>query len=213
MSTKTEITVKCSFCGGESVQTQLMSTSSFGLPDLDFRPAPPARYTMDCRIQECPHCGYVAQSIDSEAANLEKILHSDEYKNASNREFKSSLAVRFYKHYMLMLCGDDVFHAAEAALCAAWVCDDCGDEENARYCRLLAVAQLEDIISFSKNKLNYKLQLADVLRRAGQFTRLAETFSVADFEDEKSKRIIEFQLKKAALEDVGRYTMFDVDMM
>jgi len=64
MSTIHPYTVKCAVCGRESNQTRITSYSTFGYPDLDFRPPSMFRETMNYWIQECPHCSYVNTSID-----------------------------------------------------------------------------------------------------------------------------------------------------
>jgi endogenous inhibitor of DNA gyrase (YacG/DUF329 family) len=58
-------TVKCSVCGQDSEQGIIMSTNSFGSMDLDMRPPEMERSSMDLWLQECPHCGYVANSLET----------------------------------------------------------------------------------------------------------------------------------------------------
>ncbi len=61
---------KCQVCGKTSMHPVLMSTNSFGYPDLDLRPAPMQRDTMDTWLDECPHCGYVASSLEIKLPRL-----------------------------------------------------------------------------------------------------------------------------------------------
>ena len=53
-----DIETECSVCGETTEQPVLMSTNSWGYPDLDLRPPEMQRSTMHVWIQECPHCGY-----------------------------------------------------------------------------------------------------------------------------------------------------------
>ncbi len=48
--------VKCIICNAENEIFNLGSTNSFGSPDLDFRPAGMARYTLIYEVQTCIKC-------------------------------------------------------------------------------------------------------------------------------------------------------------
>jgi hypothetical protein len=54
MTTLERQTVQCAVCALEGEQHILMSTSSFGWPDLDLRPALVERETLAFTIQSCP---------------------------------------------------------------------------------------------------------------------------------------------------------------
>ena len=54
--------LKCAVCGITSTHSDIGSSSSFGAPDLDLRPAQLLRSTMPYWIQECPFCGYVSRT-------------------------------------------------------------------------------------------------------------------------------------------------------
>jgi len=65
MSTVINYTVKCAVCEKESKQARIMSYSTFGYPDLDFRPASMLRETMEYWLHECPYCGYINTNLDN----------------------------------------------------------------------------------------------------------------------------------------------------
>jgi len=48
----------CAVCGAVSEQTGVLSTITFGPPDLDGRPAPLKRATIEWAIHRCPNGGY-----------------------------------------------------------------------------------------------------------------------------------------------------------
>ena len=53
----------CAACGRTSTHHVLGSTNTMGPSDLDMRPAPMARWTLDQQVQCCPHCGCCAWDI------------------------------------------------------------------------------------------------------------------------------------------------------
>ena len=57
MTTIRQELVTCALCGEQTLVTQLDSTSSFGPPDLDVRPAEPARSSIFAWVQRCASCG------------------------------------------------------------------------------------------------------------------------------------------------------------
>ena len=57
MTTQSAEECTCAVCGRVSMQGVIMSTNAFGSPDLDLRPPPMERFTIDHWVQECPHCG------------------------------------------------------------------------------------------------------------------------------------------------------------
>ena len=55
--------IVCAICGDEAEHALLGSTNAFGPYDLDLRPPPMARHTMQFWVQACPTCGYTAADI------------------------------------------------------------------------------------------------------------------------------------------------------
>src|ERR1044072_678127 len=69
----------CAQCGQESEHIVILSTNTFGTPDLDLRPARMKRDTMDCWVQECPHCRYVAQSLDDKTPGAQEVTEGQDW--------------------------------------------------------------------------------------------------------------------------------------
>ena len=68
-------TVQCAICDRKSKQQYFMSYSIFGNPDLDFRPPPMFRNTMESWIHECPYCGYINTKLNEPCdLSLKEIL-------------------------------------------------------------------------------------------------------------------------------------------
>lgn len=209
MSRPIFINNKCAVCGNESEQITLASTNTFGSPDLDLRPPEMKRSTMCWWIQECPHCGYISESIDDET-NIDKdFLQSAEYISCSGKTFASELAQKFYKYYLINLLDENEEDAFYAVLHAAWACDDIKDIDNAVHCRKLAIVEIEKLINETDNP-TLLVQKADLLRRAGLFQSVIIEYSNNNFEKELLNQIIAFEIEKSVQEDMGCYTVADV---
>ena len=211
MSVPHTISVKCSVCGKSSKQTILLSSNRFGAPDLDLRPPQMMRGTMRWWIQECPRCGYVAKSLDDKTNVTSKWLQSAEYRACNDIDFSSSLAKRFYRHYLISEKQRNVNDAFYAVLHAAWACDDTGDTENAVRCRTLALNELEKMIASGPSNEDFLVLKADLLRRTGAFDALIEEYQNKAFSSDLLNRIIAFQIAKAKLGDTACYTVADVE--
>ena len=212
MTTMREESVKCAVCGKSSRHEFLMSTNAFGSRDLDFRPPEMQRSTMRLWVQECPYCGYVAGDISDQCRVDREWLASEQYVRCNGHAFRSPLARRFYKHYMLCFKSHRKEEAFYAMLHAAWSCDDAGDDVMAKGCRKTAAALAESLLAGgeAEDKEHMTLIRADLLRRSGQFDRLLSEYAECRLSDEMGNRVIAFQLDKAREEDVDRYRMFDV---
>ena len=231
---------QCSVCGAVSEFKVLASTNSFGSPDLDLRPAPMQRWTMDTWIQECPECGYVSGKISDHTDISPEFLKSEAYRSCDGLDFKSELAVLFYRKYMICMkegAGDSAF---EPVLHAAWCCDDKNDTENALHCRKLSIPLLAERIKWKKEyfdvRIRYEtsdpcpdpriidkltqagreeidpllLMKADLLRRAGCFEQLLTEYQNVRFSEPLLNRILAFEIEKANQKDTNRYTVRDV---
>lgn len=208
MSTFYEETVICAVCKQESKQVGVGSTNRFGSPDLDLRPPEMMRSTMCYWVQECPHCGYVADALSEEAANAE-VLASESYRTCDGVALVSPLARRFYRRYLLAVAAADRDAAIRAALRAAWACDDAGDGEGAVFCRKRALERLRYKKLFSRISENEAILRADLLRRTGQFELLIAEYEKRRFKNELLSRIAAFELKLAKEGDTARYTVAD----
>lgn len=207
---------KCAVCGKESTLSELASVSDFGAsPDLDRRPAEPMRSKLGWLVQECPHCGYVAKSLDCTTGVTKSWLKSREYKKCSGIKFSSNRAAKFYKHYLISKADGYTENAGDAALRAAWACDDEDDKTNAVLCRNLAIAEIESLIKLKPISLNIITLKIDLLRRAGRFEEALETideichwnsiFIPRDY----SMQILMFEKDRAENRDDKCYTVSD----
>jgi hypothetical protein len=141
MTTFDQRNVRCGACGQESVQLTLTSTSSFGPPDLDMRPAQLARSALWLEVQRCPECGYCAADISEKpGSGGMAALESDLYRQQFSDETYPDLANSFLCHAILLVEGaHDHVAGGWACLSAAWVCDDAELSDAARTCRTKAV--------------------------------------------------------------------------
>ena len=201
----------CFVCGKESSVTVMASTNTLGgTPDLDLRPAEMMRSTMPRWIQECPHCGYIAGSLDKETTVTQKWLKGMHFISCGDRWFRSDLAEKFYKYYLICMedkCVKDAFYAA---LYTAWVCDDKGDAENAGHCRRCALAELEKLLAEPNPPADLFAVKADLLRRTGQFDALIAEYEGKRFENDLLNQVIAFQIEKAKQQDTRCYRVGDV---
>ena len=210
MTTMYQDTVKCYVCGKESKHAVLGSTNSFGSPDLDLRPPEMMRGTMAYWAHECPYCGYIAKNIDLGTVVTEAWLARVEFINANNIEFKSELAKRCYKEYLINLEDENIYKAFAVILNAAWACDDAQDIGNAILCRNLALDLIDELIEKEDDPSTLMLQKIDLLRRSNQFNKVLGEFSGIFMDKDLLQDILDFQLEKAKNHDNACYTVEDV---
>lgn len=211
MTTMDREVKKCAVCGSKHEYTVIMSTNSFGSPDLDLRPPEMQRSTMDLWVEECPDCGYVASDISDKPGRVTKEwLQSQAYVTCDGIRFRSELASEFYKQFKICLLNRKTERAFCAIHQAAWACDDSKDVKNAIVCRDLAIPLIEKLIAKKhKNTENFLLVKADLLRRAGHFERVAAEYSDTTFDNDIMDKVRLFQLEKAAEQDTACYTVQD----
>lgn len=198
--------LRCYCCGQSSEQTILMSTNSFGSPDLDQRPAGMARATAGSWLLECPFCGYVAESIDRGDARTRAFLETAEFRAASLEPLPDPAARRF-----LVRAAQDAYEGNRTAafrhtLSAAWIADDRKQASQATAFRLRAAEHLGD---GPIRSIDVRLELLDVLRRAASWERaaaLAEELTAEGLENPFAP-IVAFHRRKIAEKDNGRYTI------
>lgn len=211
MTTIAKESNRCSVCGAVNEFTVLASTNQFGSPDLDLRPAPMKRFTMGHWYQECPNCGYISREVSDFCGVDPSFLKSDEYLSCEGIDFKSELAVKFYRYYMIKLKDHSLSGAFDAVLYAAWACDDENDQENAVLCRKKAIPIMSELLSGPrKNDSTFLLMKADILRRAGCFEQLLSEYRDVEFHDRLLDQILAFELDKAKQQDTACYRVTDV---
>ena len=209
MSTVMPLRVTCSVCGKETEFSVLGSTNSFGAPDLDLRPAPMRRLTMEYWVQECPECGFVATHIDQPLGCDRSVLESEAYRTCDGITFRHDLAARFYRQYVIARTRNKPDLCFYAALHAAWVCDDCGDKENAVTCRKIAADMAYTLLLSSEEERpeDLILQRADLLRRAGEFDAAIKVLDGFTSQHEAHRTVAAFQIEKCRAGDTERYTV------
>ena len=197
---------RCSVCGKTSMQPVLSSTNSWGYPDLDLRPAPMKRDTMNTWLMECPHCGYVAIRLENELDVSPNLLKSDEYLTCGGHDFKSDLSKRFYRHYLISKAKKDYRSMFFSLLHCAWTCDD-ADDRLAVEIRKKAADSIDLFEADGDEKDNLKIMKADLLRRSLQFDRVADEFNDFRSDDDLLNSIIRFQIERALMKDSACYTV------
>ncbi len=212
MSTMRPMNFTCSVCGHSDNYVVLTSTNAFGSPDLDLRPPQMRRGTMNLWLQECSECGYIAGSVEDKTTITREFLSGEKFLSCGGMKFRSALAERFCRHYLIAIEEGDIRKAFFSMLHAAWACDDSKDGENAAACRVKAIGLLEELLvqePDSDDAGNLIVLKADLLRRAGRFDDVIEQY--ADFHsDEKIiDGIIRFQIAKAKEKDTACYRVAD----
>lgn len=202
---------KCCMCGTTSKQTFLLITSQSGASDLDSRPSEPKRSTMSWWVHECPSCGYVSDDLSEDGGVTKEWLKTNAYLTCDNRMFKSELAAKFYKWYLIKIENGRYKSAFYSVLNAAWACDDVQDVENAVYCRTKALEEYRRFAVDKDEKELYAIIKADLLRRTGNFKLLIKEYRWRRFSDKLFDKIRVFQIKKAKQKDTACYTTADVE--
>ena len=203
----------CFVCKKESSQSVIGSTSVFGAPDLDTRPAEHQRSTMRYWIQICPHCGFAASDISKETPITKAIVESHVYQECDGNLFLNPLAQNFFRQFLLAKKGEHYKTAFFALLHAAWACDDNQETYGAIRCRRLAVAQLEKWLELPDRDVDDETLMlikADLLRRSYDFVTVISEYETITMKNEFHQKIINFQLDRAKAEDAGRYTLDQV---
>lgn len=208
MTTFARKTYVCAVCKNETNFATIISTNTFGSADLDLRPPEMKRSTIPYWIQQCPVCGYTNRTIEvAPPTNVNmQWLQSDSYTNCEGIQFQDNDAKKFYHHYMVCKSAKETESAFRAILCAAWMCDDANEKENAIACRLVA-AELAMEILVTDSDPKWLMIRTDLLRRAGHFDMaIEETKQVILPKTNKLiGALLAFELKHAELHDAECY--------
>jgi len=209
-------TVTCGHCGAENYGSTIASTSEFGSMDLDMRPPPLSRDTLEASIQECSNCGYCAPDIETWIGK-EGALASREYKDIlADKDFPET-ARRFMAYGALAESSGQLLEAAWAQRSAAWDCDDHGRKhvQSSRRCRkevlrLLKLLHLNGRY-FTEDRITDAILELDLLRRSRQFHEVrtcADTLANVEL-PEVHQAILAFQLRLAAAGDSACHQVSD----
>lgn len=158
---------RCFYCKSRGEGAMILSTHTFGLPDLDFRPQKGARITIPFWVQRCPSCGYCAPKISAWYTERDaEIIKSEEYRAQLNNPDYPELANSFICFSIIMEKSGNYRSAGIYTHYAAWACDDEMNMNGARNCRIRAVHFFDKVPDRS---FKIKLIEVDLLRRAGLF--------------------------------------------
>lgn len=193
MTTTTTCTYRCPICENPSEHVRLKSSNQSGSRDLDLRPPPQFRGTMDLWLVECPHCSYVSNGddglVDGTEAEREamkqrhgpyikaEILTSPAFTEVRVHSPLSTLANRFLRRSLIDENLGRFWIAGYHSLSAAWVCDDAIRDDLAIPCRLRTAQLIRAFLERAtpeEDTGTVRLVLMDVLRRAGSFAEARE---------------------------------------
>jgi hypothetical protein len=190
-----------------------MSTNAFGSSDLDLRPPEMQRSTIWSWVQQCPECGYCAESLQKRCRHPD-LLTSEAYRELLSSTVYPGLASSFLCRALLDEADKDWRQAGWHTVCAAWACDDEDATTAAASCRLLAVDRFGKALAhggdFCDDTDLHTLVLADLLRRAGEFARAAALCEQPPPAGEGARRALLFQRSLVARRDTATYTFAEV---
>lgn len=172
MTTFHEVAVRCAVCGELQPALTLTSTSQFGPPDLDLRPAAPRRWALPYAVQRCRACGYCAQSLGELSDRAAETVRSHVYRGVLERSKLPALARSLFCAALVREAAGDHDGAAWRFLEAAWVCDDVPDPPQARVCRQRAIEMFRRALDRGEADAPPGVVLtliADLLRRSRRF--------------------------------------------
>lgn len=210
------VQVECASCGHVSTQQELTSTSTFGAPDLDLRPAEIARSALFVQVQECPGCGYCAGHLAEAPENVAQFLEAPRYIDVRADTTPCALARRFLLASFVRDAAGDPADAGWFAVRAAWACDDDVDPPGASTYRARAADLFRESSElgrrFAQDAGTEAAVLADLLRRSGQFREAREVCERAlpDCVGLVGS-VLSFQAVLARDEDDRAYTVADAE--
>jgi hypothetical protein len=210
------IQVICAHCNTASGQPRKEQPEVNGSPDLDLRPAPERRGTMDQWVQECPNCKLICPDLANPPTGAGVVLAQPDYL-ATAGDRKVHPLVRKFRAWALV--AEKTGMSADAGfahLHAAWVADDAKDEGLANAQRHMAVEHLakgrDRGTVYGRQKGAAEALLADVHRRMGRWDE-------AIHEAERGKSVTdqpfidalcEYEIALARKHDAGVHTTNEV---
>ena len=193
----------CSVCGASSTHTIITETDPpAGAPDLDLRPAPPHRSYVRYWVQKCPKCGYCNAALDMPSDVERDYLKSDEYQSLGGIDGVDGKASEMIKKALVCVKDRSYKEAVQSYLYAAWLLDDDdSSDEQAKDCRKAAVKVIDDHPAAFKNDPNFRLLMADLLRRAGDFKRVVRDYEGMAYNSQLMTAIAFYEINLAAKGD------------
>ena len=218
MTTFQEVEVSCAVCESRHKHTRLLSTSSFGPPDLDTRPAPPARLSLALQVQCCPVCGYCAWDITKAPPEAKRVVCRQDYQALLRDSRFPYLARMFLCLARIQEAAGNLSDAGWAALYAAWACDDAGlgFTSAAARCRERAIALFVKARAkgqpFLPESGAEEALLADLYRRIGQFDEAEKEIQrgLEKVSSDLLRRLLAFQRRLCRARDTEVHRMDEV---
>lgn len=205
----------CAHCGAIVEWQAVASTNAFGSMDLDMRPPPMERDTLQHDMQQCDACGFCSPAIDSgEGVDMTQV-GLPQYANLACDDRFPLVARRFLAYAHMARAKGCHTRTAWASLRAAWVCDDSGSQfrGSATTCRFAALEAIDRLHAegktFSPDMETDQTLRLDMLRRAGEFQstiELAARLRAAGLPEILAK-LAAFQAKQAASRSQECYTI------
>lgn len=188
MTTIHEVVKTCMHCGEKNKFEVVGSTSSFGQPDLDTRPAPLARQTVQYGVQRCSKCNYASDDIEEEFEFDDSILTSENYLKVLKSDYPD-VAKNYILASMIKESVMDYNEAAVFMLEACWVLDD--HNVNAKKPRIIAAELFEKSVGIETSRLI----AIDLYRRAEEFDKAKVLINKSKefIEDKFLKKLLLFQ--------------------
>jgi len=185
-----------------------MSTSIYGSPDLDLRPAPLMRHTMDAWLERCPHCGLVAPDIEKVDKSWSAIVQSPSYQAELRAERPSDLVRKFVCWSLIAEKTASLSGVVTACQQVAWVYDDLGDSAAAAEWRKRAADALQ-VVQEQEGQEGSWLVLVDLWRRAGCFDKAqgAITEALVSCKHAEVRAVLELQRKLTQAQDTSAHTL------
>ena len=203
----------CGFCNRKSEHFIIGSTNAFGSSDLDTRPPAGMRHTINTWVQRCSYCGYCAANIEKASEGAEAIMQSQEYRLQLANDQYPELANSFLCKAILEKVKNDFPRAIWTTIHAAWACDDSGNNESAKQCRIKAVELIKNAVSRGQtisNEPGADIALTvDLLRRSGQFDEALQMIERKETEIKNTtiRKILKFHRKLISRADDRCYAI------
>lgn len=206
-----DIDSTCALCGTRSAFPSLCSTNAIGAVDLDLRPPPMQRDTMNTWVQRCPGCGYCAADIKDREGIEPDWVRWTAYRALLDDTSVPTLAASFRASAWLADRRREPDLAFRHELAAAWVCDDAGKADAAVESRRRALDRLDTLQASHAGQDDWPeegdVMRLDLLRRSGRFDAVTEAAAAIQTQDPTLARIIAFQIERARLGDTACYTI------
>ena len=197
---------KCMHCGTLNDCFIVGSTITLGQPDLDTRPAPLARQTIEFKVLRCSNCNYASADIEKKIEFDDSILTSPNYLKVLNSDYPE-LAKNYILASMIRESVENYNEAAFLMLHACWVLDDKGiDAKETRLATVKLFEKTNDIDTAN-------LIMIDLLRRAEKYEEAKVLINKCkkSVTDKMLKRVLQCQEVLVDSSDSKCHTCSEID--